>query len=175
MTREVRIMCGVPGVGKSTWIDKETRALREEGWYPVHISRDDIRFRFLDDNNSEDYFAFEDDVMREFIREINECAEEGFDYIFVDATHISPASRIKLLRQLRLDARTDVVFEVFDFPLEVALYRNGQRQGRERVPVSAVKSMWKNFKTPNEVEIHQIKEQLGWKNNFIIRSHSKEE
>lgn len=168
MTREVKILCGVAGCGKSTWAEQEAQRLSWDGWSPVIISRDDVRFRFLDDNNSNDYFAFEDDVFKEFVREINECAENNFDYIIVDATHISHGSRMKLLRRLRLDAHTDVTFEVFDYPLEVCLYRNGLREGREKVPVSVIKSMKASFTVP---DIEKTKEELGWKNKFTVNMH----
>ena len=168
MTREIKILCGVSGCGKSTWAEQEAQRLSWDGWHPVIVSRDDVRFRFLDDNNSNDYFAFEDDVFKEFVREINECAENNFDYIIVDATHISHGSRMKLLRRLRLDARTDVTFEVFNYPLEVCLYRNSWRKGRERVPASVIKSMKAGFTVP---DIEKTKEELGWKNKFTVNMH----
>ena len=172
MTREIKILCGVPGCGKSTWAEKEMNRLCWDGWYPVIISRDEIRFEFLDNNNSNDYFAFEDDVFNEFVREINECAKQGLDYIIVDATHISHASRMKLLRRLRLDARTDVTFEVFDYPLEVCLYRNSLREGREKVPASVIKSMKSSFTMP---DIEKTKSELGWENKFTVNQHYWEE
>lgn len=175
MTREVKILVGVPGSGKSYWAKREIVRLQSEGWVPVTISRDAVRFRFLDDNNSTDYFAYEDDVFKEFIREINEVVACGFDYVIVDATHISHASRMKLLRQLRLDAQTNVTFEVFNPPLEVVLFRNAQREGRERVPVKAIKSMKEGFAIPTENECMSIKRELGWKNKFSITIHEKED
>ena len=152
MTRELRILCGAPGSGKSTWAKQEARNLDIDCWSTAIVSRDKIRFRLLDENHSNDYFAYEDQVFKEFIDEINECLSLGIDYIFVDATHISPNSRAKVLRQLKIDPNTTIRFDVFDLPLEVILYRNSLREGRERVPVKVVKNMVASFKVPTFLE-----------------------
>ena len=169
MTRELKILCGIPGSGKSYWAEQEAQRLSWDGYNPVIISRDEIRFEFLDANPDSDYFAFEHDVFKEFIREINECLELGIDYIFVDATNISPASRRKLLYKLKVDKATNIVFEVFETPLPVCLYRNGQREGREKVPVNAIKSMQSGFSVPEPA-----KEFKNWVNdNWFVVNHHK--
>ena len=171
MTRELRILCGAPGSGKSTWAKEEARRLDADCWSTAIISRDKIRFRLLDENPTDDYFAYEKQVFKEFVDEINECLYLGIDYIFADATHISYNSRAKLLRQLKIDPDITIRFDVFDLPLEVVLYRNSLREGRECVPVNAVKSMVAAFKAPTFLEA----EDCGLGNGVCIVKHGKEE
>lgn len=171
MTRELRILCGAPGSGKSTWAKEEARRLDADCWSTAVISRDKIRFRLLDENPTDDYFAYENQVFKEFVDEINECLCLGIDYIFADATHISYNSRAKLLRQLKIDPDTVIRFDVFDLPLEVVLYRNSLRKGRECVPVKAVKNMVAAFKAPTFSEA----EDCGLGNGVCIVRHNKEE
>ena len=110
MTREVKILCGIPGVGKSTWASKEVKFLEADGYTTAIISRDAIRFALLEERGGDDYFAYEDEVFDKFIHDINEAIALGIDYVFVDATHINFRSRMKTLRRLTVDEHTTVVF-----------------------------------------------------------------
>jgi predicted kinase len=149
MTKEVKVMVGVPGSGKSYWANRKAICLRFDGYSVAVISRDVVRFSMLKDG--EDYFAHEDKVFNEFIRQINECLELGIDYIFVDATHLSRASRAKLINRLLPDPSTILTFEFINCELETCIERNAMRMGREKVPVRAIKSMYNSF-TPLSLE-----------------------
>ena len=94
MTKEVKIMVGIPGSGKSTFAKQEAQFLEMDGFHVAIISRNEVRKSFVGDG---EYFSRENEVFEEFIRQINECLELGIDYVFVDATHISQQSRAKLL------------------------------------------------------------------------------
>lgn len=151
-TQEVKVMVGIPqpASGKSTWIKNEIARLEEEHKTVAVISRDVVRFSMLADG--EDYFAHEDEVFAEFIRQINEAMEVGIDIVFVDATHISSGSRFKLLSQLLPDPSTHLTFEVIDTPIEICLERNEKRKGRAKVPESALRRMAKNARFPKFLE-----------------------
>ena len=58
------MMCGIPGAGKSTWISNNKNFF--SGSINV-VSRDKIRFALLDEG--EDYFSRENDVWSNFISE----------------------------------------------------------------------------------------------------------
>ena len=77
------MLCGVPGSGKSTWAREQVVKLDGKG---IIISRDVIRFSMLGDNDA--YFAHEDEVFDEFIKEIQEAInDQEHTSIFIDATH----------------------------------------------------------------------------------------
>lgn len=132
------ILSGIPGSGKSTWVQKK---VEDSG--KVWISRDKIRFAILEDG--EDYFAHEDIVIERFISDI----QIGLDLVgevFADATHLSRASRKSLLAQLNLK-NVEVNCIYFDVPVITAIERNEQRTGRAHVPVSVIRRMF-NQQTP---------------------------
>lgn len=133
------IMCGIPGSGKSTWCSK---AAKKPG--AIRVSRDVIRFNMLEED--EDYFAHEFDVFREFIKQINEgLVDEKVEDIFVDATHLNEKSRNKVLdRLINLDGvAINVVNFLIDFDL--AWERNNLREGLAVVPYGTLCSMNKAF------------------------------
>lgn len=108
-------------------------------------------------NDHDGYFDKEVEVFNEFVRQINEAMELGIDVVFADATHISPASRAKLLGRLAADPHIKLTFEVIDTPLDVAIKRNAQRSGFARVPDSAIKNMKKGFSIPATKEFPKNK------------------
>ena len=108
-------------------------------------------------NDYDGYFDKEVEVFNEFVRQINEAMELGIDVVFADATHISPASRAKMLGRLAADPHTKLTFEVIDVPLDIAIKRNAQRSGFARVPDSAIKNMKRGFSIPTEKEFPKTK------------------
>lgn len=151
MTYEVHLMVGIPAAGKSTFIEQEMERLEADGYTCAHISRDKVRFSML--NKNDEYFDREKEVFEEFVRQINESIEVGINVVFVDATHISPASRGKILRRIKSDTYTTLILDVFSISLDVALSRNDKREGRAKVPESAMKNMFNNFIPPAYNEI----------------------
>lgn len=132
-------MVGVPGSGKSTWIKSQ---LEKTGG--AWISRDEVRFSMVKEN--EEYFSKENDVFAQWIKNINiALKDENINEIYVDATHISEASRNKTLLRLNLN-NADVIPVVMATPLEVCLERNGFRSGRECVPNNVIRNMYHSFK-----------------------------
>ena len=174
MTYELKVLVGVPASGKSTWVKEEIKKLTSAGNTAITISRDAIRFKFLDEHQSNDYFAYENEVFNEFVNEINKALKLGINYIFIDATHISFRSRMKLLSALKVDKDIKIVFETFKAPIEVILFRNSLREGRERVPVSAIKNMIASFTIPNsnDDEFNTYHHQLKMENFFEVNIHS---
>lgn len=130
---------GTPGCGKSTFLKNQIK--RNAG---VRISRDDIRFNLVNEN--EDYFSHETEVFNIFIQKIKD-ALKTYTNVYVDATHLNWASRRKLLSHLGLlqtnPEDRDIGINVFYFnvPLDVCLERNKKREGRCVVPDTAVKRM----------------------------------
>lgn len=126
------ILSGIPGSGKSTWL----REHLSEG--DAYVSRDEVRFSVIDDN--EDYFSHEAEVFDKFVAEIEEQLNCG-KRVFADATHINWASRRKLLERIHNKEDINIDVYVFKTPCEVCLERNEQRSGRAVVPKSVIRRM----------------------------------
>lgn len=140
------LMCGVPGCGKSTWINKNNIDS------DVVISRDVVRFSLVKEH--EDYFSKENLVFDTFIEQINEAIDKGVNTIFVDATHINEASRNKVLDRLHLSDDVKVTPVFIKEKLATCLHRNSLREGRSNVPPNAITRMYKNLQAPNFNEKH---------------------
>ena len=65
------LLCGIPGSGKSTWVRNHL------GKYDRHVSRDDIRFSLVKED--EEYFSKEEEVKKEYINKINKYLQDGYD------------------------------------------------------------------------------------------------
>lgn len=156
MTTELKVMVGVPGSGKSTWIEQEVARLEDDHRTTCVVSRDFVRKSLLNDHDG--YFDKETEVFNEFVRQINEAMELGIDVVFADATHISPASRAKLLGRLAADPHTKLTFEVIDVPLDVAIKRNAQRE----IAVAEAE----NAKASNDARV-KAEEEIAKRNNSL--------
>ncbi len=143
MKQRLFMMVGAPGTGKSTFV---LNNMKEDF---VYISRDEIRYSLLEEGD--DYFAKERKVFNEFILRINEAIMwDDYPNIIIDATHLTKASRAKVLK--RLTTVDEIRAMVMTTPLEVALERNAKREGRTRVPDDVIKSMYNSFELPTKEE-----------------------
>lgn len=170
-TMQVVMLVGIPGSGKSTWAKNyiETQLEPYELTSAV-ISRDDVRFAMLKDG--EDYFAHENEVFEEFIRQINECIALGINYVFIDAIHINKASREKVLRRLVVDSRTSLMFVNCICPIELAIQRNAKREGLRRVPDSAIVNMAKRKSNPSLEDYPE--DNYGFKIIYFMDTYPRE-
>ena len=136
------MMIGVPGSGKSTW-------LKAYAYNGVIISRDAIRFAMIGED--EPYFSKETEVFNRFIENIQECIDDkNVENIYIDATHVTKASRNKVLNRLNLDKVDKKCAVLATTPLHTCLLRNSLREGRERVPESAINNMALSFEWPKD-------------------------
>lgn len=147
------LMAGAPGSGKTYWA---THHLTENDKY---ISRDEIRFSMLEDKD--DYFARENEVFDEFIKQINNSLMI-YDNVFADATHLNFASRNKTISRIYVPVdEINVVF--LDTSLNTCIKRNAQRTGRKFVPETVIKNMYRSIKFPEKEE--------GIKNIYVIKEN----
>lgn len=141
MERKIYMTCGIPGSGKSTYIQKQ---IELNGGY--WCSRDTVRFSMLKD--SDEYFAKENEVFEAQIKKINESIEKGDKDVYIDATHLNDKARNKVL--FRLPRQVEVTYLYFDVPLEVCLERNSHREGRAYVPETVIINMHSRLTKPSE-------------------------
>ena len=139
-------MCGPAGSGKTTWVQDHASA-----GVSAHISRDRIRFDML--QPGEHYFAREDEVYAEFVKEIAHALTCSWvNEVYADATHLTEQARMKLVhcvdRHLPQEFTYDLNAVVINPPLEVALQRNAQRTGRACVPETVIRNMYNSFEDP---------------------------
>lgn len=144
MNNNVFIMCGIPGIGKSTWI-KNFKSDNK-----IVISRDEIRFGLL--SKEDDYFAREEEVLTIFSSKIREAIikNENAD-IFIDATHLNEGSRRKTLNMigLKLRLQNKIIAVAFPNDLRKAFEQNEKREGRSKVPRGIIRRMHFQFVPPS--------------------------
>ena len=132
------IMIGAPGSGKTTWCKNNVPK------NAVYISRDEIRFNIIKDEDS--YFSKEKIVYDIFINKINEALKSGLD-VYADQTSLNAGSRKKLINAL--NKRPDEINGIyFTTSLDIVLQRNAQRTGRALVPEDVVINMFNSLTRP---------------------------
>lgn len=143
------IYCGIPGSGKSYYAKKAQPKVH-------YISRDEIRFNMVEED--EEYFSKEKAVFKLFSASIAKVLEKGQDVI-ADATHISKASRAKLIKAIdRYFSEYKIACIVFDTPFEVCCERNAGREGRARVPDEVMQRFRAGWELPEMEEDSRIEE-----------------
>lgn len=146
------IMVAVPGSGKSWYATNKLMRCS----HMAYISRDKIRFSMVGDD--ERYFVHEKEVYKEYIKRIVDALNDGMDVI-ADATHITWASRHKLLTSIDKFypiENIDVIPVIIHCSYEKLLERNNKREGRERVPESTIKRMYDHQSNPHKDKFNYL-------------------
>ena len=160
MIKNLFVLVGVSGSGKSTLAKKIAKEL---GASAKIISRDEVRFSMVAED--EEYFSKENEVFKEFIRQIKESLNTNQNTI-VDATHLNCGSRTKLLRAIGADLEGAAIYAVVVLnDLEIILKQNRERKGRAYVPESVIKNMYATFEAPTLEE--GFKEIIFYKNGEL--------
>ena len=151
MKKNLYLMVGVPGSGKSTYLNDIANPAED-----IIISRDEVRYRYVAEN--EPYFSKENFVFRVFINEIQKAIDDpnGPENIYCDTTHVTESSRAKVLRSLNLSNVASITALVMTTSLDDCLERNSHREGRIHVPESMIKKMWMNFESPENDKIFHM-------------------
>lgn len=164
MAKQLFVMVGAPGSGKSTWVKKQ---LRDD--IDAYVSRDEIRFNLLQDDEA--YFAREQEVFDIFAERIADYLKDDNDIyrVFADASHLNYGSRMKLLNALKakgVNLNLININYIYMFTsLETCLERNKNRKGRALVPEKTIEEMYRSLREPEADE--------PVKNVYIVNEHRK--
>lgn len=156
--KEIQLMVGPPGTGKSTHVAEAMKTLEAEGRTTKVISRDAVRRELTGSATGKKYFAKEKQVFRTFVNMIQTAISEDVEVIFIDATHINEASRHKILSHLTNVEDYILVVKTFRIPKEIAIERNNKREGFAHVPLAAMERMFNDFTFPtmSEFEVYKF-------------------
>lgn len=152
MYNKLLILCGIPGSGKSTWAENFQKRIGKENCKIV--SRDQIRFSLLDEND--DYFTKEKEVFSKFCKQIQDELDSGVKYVIADATHSNKKARETLIRNLHIYS-IDIIPVEFNTTLEQCLINNNFREGRSCVPEKTIVEMYNRCENPSLSEFPYAK------------------
>lgn len=141
-------MMGIPGSGKSTFAKSILRP------QDIYVSRDEIRFKLLKEND--DYFSKEKKVVKIFQKEINKSIKKNLKnnediVVYADATNLNPKSRNIILQNLKYKPNNIVVL-FMDTQLKTCIERNELRSGRQHVPENTIIDMYNRISLPTKEE-----------------------
>ena len=143
------MFCGVPGSGKSTEARRMAGSLAARNLTVEHISCNELRFSMISDES--EYFSKEKEVFSKFVEKMNNSLNKN-DCTIIDATHISKASRAKILQRVEDPDNVRLLVLYLTTPLDVCIQQNVLRTGKERVPHEVIEKMAKQFEDPTEKE-----------------------
>lgn len=140
------ILVGVPGAGKSTWVQTQTLTKNYK-----YISTDRIVERYaahVKKTYTEVFGLFMPRAVEEMSKQVIRAREKGQDIIW-DQTSTTVASRSRKFRML---PEYEMIAVVFPTPEPAELERRlASRPGKE-IPKEVVDNMIKNWEDPSEQE-----------------------
>ena len=142
--RVLYLLRGAPGAGKSTWI-------REHQLEPYTLSADNIRQMVsgLSYNiKGEAVIPQEHDnmVWKILMDRLEDRMDRG-EFVIVDATHYRAALLQQYKTLISKYRYRAYVIDFTDVPEDVALERNASREAYKRVPVNAIRKMYRVFES----------------------------
>lgn len=140
MKAKMYIMCGVAGVGKSTYVNKLKEGMFRSNF--VLICPDLIREEICGGDRSDQ--SKNADVWKLAYERVISAAKHGLDIIF-DATMLNPKSRKKLIK---IGKEYDMFIEAHavEKTLDAIIRQNANREWS--VPDNIVRSMYERYSTP---------------------------
>lgn len=137
----VKVLIGVAGVGKSTYIQK----VKTEK--SLVLSSDELRIELFDDleaGNAPEAIPVVFKTLHERMKEA--LLSKQYDVIFYDATKLNRKLRKGFYEQFKKYAKIEAI--VLVKPLTTILEQNAQRSGFAKVPESVIRRMYESLQVP---------------------------
>ena len=137
----IKVLIGVAGVGKSTYI-KQNKTEKS-----LVLSSDDLRielFGSLEAGNKPDATPIVFQTLHERMKEA--LLSKKYDTIFYDATNLSRKLRKGFYQQFKKFAEIEAV--VLAKPLSTIIEQNSKRVGFAKVPESVIRRMYESLQVP---------------------------
>lgn len=137
----VKVLIGVAGVGKSTYIEQHKTEKS------LVLSSDDLRIELFGDleaGNTPEAIPVVFKTLHERMKEA--LLSKQYDTIFYDATNLSRKLRKGFYQQFKKYAEIEAV--VLVKPLATIIEQNSQRVGFAKVPESVIRRMYESLQVP---------------------------
>lgn len=147
MTKQVWMPIGLPGIGKSTYLNQALAGSPHR-----RISPDDIREELTGDmsNLSRDKEVFQ--LARDRFETALQSQAPADQTIILDATFLNPNARQKFL-DLLIAASQQIFLRVFTFPMDVNLALTRQKNRARQVPEAAIRRLANSYKPFTAAEV----------------------
>ncbi|MBS4462260.1 metallophosphoesterase [Aerococcaceae bacterium zg-B36] len=135
--RQLVLLRGVMGVGKSTWI-------KENGLEPYTLSADSIRTLFASPIMNEEQMTISHHFEKKVWDLLFECLEnrmQNGDFTIIDATHVKQTA-LSTYKELASRYNYRVYIVDFDKELETILEQNNQRPEYKRITENTIRSAY---------------------------------
>lgn len=141
--REILMLIGIPGSGKSTFSKKFIEDQKELGKKWTRVNRDSIRAMLGYPSSESEVFAYENAVTKIENESIRAAIEAGYNVIS-DNTNV----QLKFIKEFIDEFKTlaNISFYIMETPIQVCIERNAERE-EGRVPDADMDKMIARFDT----------------------------
>lgn len=141
--KEILMLIGIPGSGKSTFSKKFIEDQKELGKKWTRVNRDSIRAMLGYPSSESEVLAYENAVTKIEDESIRAAIEAGYNVV-VDSTNV----QLKFIKEFIDEFKTvaNISFHIMETPIDVCIERNAERE-EGRVPDADMDKMIARFET----------------------------